>query len=219
MLKKYKKLKKKLNKKSRENSINDILNYIYQLENENDILKNNLAHFIELNKELKNKLIEYIEWKKTFIEQNNKFENLKTVISILKAENNALKEKSIQTNKKDKRQQDIEDKAYSYEILKNYFGIGNDIKLVDFIIDLITENEVLNAELDLVPYQLEKQRELCAQTYEYWANIFNSNINPSVLADINKHISSAIKNTGEPTPEDLGKHIQDEEYKDDTFER
>ena len=109
----------------------------------------------------------------------------------------------LENQNSSERQLDIEDKAFSYAILLNVFGL-NDTSgktLIDYIADLSTENIVLNAQLDLVPYQLEKQRELCAKTYEYWTRMFRL---PIKCDDIPNHITQHIKTTRIPTPDDLG---------------
>jgi hypothetical protein len=130
---------------------------------------------------------------------------LETYIDVLESQIKILDNKNKETSE---RQKTIEDDAYSYFVLRNAFlPIDAKETLVGYICDLQTENEILNAELDLVPYQLEKQRELCAKTYEYWANVFSF---PLDANDIPKHISSAIKNTHIPTPDDLACPIEDE---------
>jgi len=168
---------------------------------------------------------DYGEFSEALTEQIDENEKLKELISVLKAENNSLREKLtigertpldelFNFEKKSERQRDIEDKAYSFHVLVNAFGSDDESgkTLIDYIIGLDTENKILNAQLDLVPYQLEKQRELCAKTYEYWANVFSL---PIKCDDIPKHISHHIKTTRVPTPDDLGTKLQDEEPQDE----
>jgi len=71
--------------------------------------------------------------------------------------------------------------------------------------ELLTKNKVLAAELELVPYQLKQQRELCAEVYEYWSLIFDIQSGSISIEDIRKHIMSSIKNAHTPTPDDLAR--------------